>query len=82
MWFHNKISGLLLLLYRQCGHDQELDQSKVTLVKVNGHMGQVQGLQVKNMGQYVIYCDVPGSPCLSKKKANQMCGSFLLNNFL
>ena len=22
-----------------------------------------------------IYCDVPGSPCLSKK-ANQMCGSF------
>ncbi len=24
-----------------------------------------------------MYCDVPGSPCLSKKKANQMCDSFL-----
>ena len=27
------------------------------------------------------YCDVPGSPCLSKK-ANQMCGSFLFFKFL
>ena len=23
-----------------------------------------------------LYCDVPGSPCLSKNKANQVCDSF------
>ncbi len=27
-----------------------------------------------------MYCDVPGSPCLSKNKANQVCNSFFLVN--
>ena len=32
-----------------------------------------KGRWVKN-----IYCDVPGSPCLSKNKANQVCNSCLV----
>ncbi len=27
---------------------------------------------------FKIYCDMPGSPCLSKNKANQVCDSFFL----
>ena len=33
---------------------------------------------IEKLCNILIYCDVPGSPCLSKNKANQMCNSFFL----